>query len=211
MKTPVQEHATAEPASPETLKQKSVRLFFSTMSTLTALPQRLVSGLTEGINRLLGGFTEQVPHAQLKTRGQEHEQHELQHNHQHDVQLEQFSDQELGTALINNSSFGVFAPEELQPGTIFGKAHHEPYSKHRRFGSTPNLTPTKFGDVHSKYRKFVVISRHKSNVVALPVYTYQGTGLSRKHNKDEYVTIREIGFMQTAKRGGFQHGTIWAQ
>lgn len=64
--------------------------------------------------------------------------------------------------------------------------------------------------VQSKFRKFIVISKFGSHVVALPVYTNQHHGLTKTEYKNEWIAIREASMKATAKGAENDHPVLWA-
>lgn len=68
---------------------------------------------------------------------------------------------------------------------------------------------TKLGIVHSKYRKFVVIARFATHVLALPIYTHGGRGLASKSHKNEFVSIRDADSRMQVARAESIHNTVW--
>jgi len=52
-----------------------------------------------------------------------------------------------------------------------------------------NLTESRFGKIHTKVRKMVIISVHQENYIAIPLYSHNGNGLLHKRNPDEFVSV----------------------
>jgi hypothetical protein len=85
---------------------------------------------------------------------------------------------------------------------------------------------TRLGIVHSKFRKFAVIARFATHVLALyvkplsifrllilyrPVYTHGGRGLANKVHKNEFVSIRDVDSRQQAAMAETIHDIVWAE
>lgn len=69
---------------------------------------------------------------------------------------------------------------------------------HEDFGAPPdttnktmnsNITESRFGKIHTKVRKMVIISVHQENYIAIPLYSHNGNGLLHKRNPDEFVSV----------------------
>lgn len=52
-----------------------------------------------------------------------------------------------------------------------------------------NITGSRFGTIHTKVRKMVIISVHLENYIAIPLYSHNGKGLRHKRNPDEFVSV----------------------
>lgn len=92
---------------------------------------------------------------------------------------------------------GVKLPKNLfKPGIIVRAALHEP-----SFGGTSVVTDatdgdkyttdSKYGTIHTKYRKFIVLALFKNHYLAMPLYTHNGRGLEGKLQPDEYVSVQD--------------------
>lgn len=51
------------------------------------------------------------------------------------------------------------------------------------------LTESRFGTIHTKVRKMVIISVHQENYIAIPLYSHNGKGLLHNRNPDEFVSV----------------------
>jgi hypothetical protein len=101
--------------------------------------------------------------------------------------------------------------DKYDEGVIFSTAYHETHYDQDRFdGDDINQTASNFGIVSSKFRKFIVVARFASHVIALPIYTHGGRGLSRKANKDEYVSVRDDDDRNYAAPAESKHEALWA-
>ncbi|CZT42952.1 uncharacterized protein RSE6_02920 [Rhynchosporium secalis] len=86
---------------------------------------------------------------------------------------------------------------DFKLGHVITRVAHSTFIIDPAFGNeTPPdmITWTKFGPVYSKPRKFVIIARFLDHMVCLPIFSYGGSGLSRKPNKKEYVGIRDAQY-----------------
>lgn len=52
-------------------------------------------------------------------------------------------------------------------------------------------TESRFGTIHSKYRKMIVIALYETHYLAIPLYTHNGNGVARKPKPDEYISVRD--------------------
>ena len=64
--------------------------------------------------------------------------------------------------------------------------------------STPNnsqsefsITPSHYGYIHTKLRKFVVVALFAQHYLAIPMYTHNGDGLGKKRNPNEFVSVMD--------------------
>lgn len=87
---------------------------------------------------------------------------------------------------------------------------HEQHFRQDRIDST-NQSETNFGIVNSKFRKFVVLAKFHQHVIALPILTHQGNGLSTKYHKNEFISIREGSLRALAAPAESTHGTLWSE
>jgi hypothetical protein len=69
---------------------------------------------------------------------------------------------------------------------------------------------TNLGWVSSKFRKCIVVQRFAKHVVALPVYTHDGSGLRYMTNKEQHISICQVGKEKPAAAETV-HGTLWAR
>lgn len=46
------------------------------------------------------------------------------------------------------------------------------------------------GAIHTKYRKFIVVALFDDHYMAVPIYSYNGDGIVRKH-ADEYISVQD--------------------
>ena len=89
-----------------------------------------------------------------------------------------------------------FPKDAFKPGVIFRAALHEEdfmgAAKESEITKTDsNRSETKYGPVYTKQRKMIVVAIHQDHYVAVPLYTHNGKGLSKKGKPDEYVSIRD--------------------
>ncbi|KAI9808879.1 MAG: hypothetical protein M1827_007154 [Pycnora praestabilis] len=88
----------------------------------------------------------------------------------------------------------VYAKELYRVGMIFRAVHHEPhYNQGNKVDITNKYrTETRcYGVIESKFRKFIVIGLLADHYIAIPVYSYQGTGIAEKSRPDEFVSVRD--------------------
>ena len=52
-------------------------------------------------------------------------------------------------------------------------------------------TESKFGLIHSKYRKMIVLALYETHYLAIPLYTHNGNGVAHKSKPDEYISVRD--------------------
>lgn len=96
------------------------------------------------------------------------------------------------------NSRGVKVPKEsYRPGMLIRAAIHEPDLNHGG-ASTSNITvadryrsETKFGPIHTKVRKAIVIALYQDHYLAVPLYTHNGNGLLKKQSPEEFVSVRD--------------------
>lgn len=91
---------------------------------------------------------------------------------------------------------GVRLPKEAyQTGMIVRAAIHEPnLDQISRSTITVNdrtVTETAYGLVTSKMRKLIIIALHEDHYIAVPLYTHNGHGLTRKFKPNEYISVRD--------------------
>ncbi|TLS24341.1 hypothetical protein PpBr36_08530 [Pyricularia pennisetigena] len=95
--------------------------------------------------------------------------------------------QRLGDRKYRRSAFSF--------GTVFTTAHHTAAGK----PDDPAYTTATLhcGRVYSKHRKFIVVECNEASFVALPIYTCNGAGLSKKSSREipEYMDVmdRRVG------------------
>jgi hypothetical protein len=78
-------------------------------------------------------------------------------------------------------------------GLVFSAPFHEQDLGHVQITGSSNVTKTSvFGPVYSKYRKFVVVKKFATHVLALPLFTHDGKGLANKIHSDEFIAVRDV-------------------
>lgn len=89
----------------------------------------------------------------------------------------------------------VLPKDKYRPGMIVRCVIHEPTmdrTSHSMFTvASVMVTATKLGPVTSKCRKLIVIGTYEDHYMAVPLYTHNGKGLSRKSKPDEYISVRD--------------------
>ena len=81
--------------------------------------------------------------------------------------------------------------ELYKPGMIIRAILHEPHFNPTSTVVDSNRTQSIFGPIHSKYRKMIVIALYEGHYIAIPLYTHNGNGLTRKSRPDEYVSVKD--------------------
>ena len=98
-----------------------------------------------------------------------------------------------------------FKSSEFVPGTIIRAPIHEEdfrrtprplYSSadsdlSYRSGKSSHVSHTDFGPVYSENRLFIVVEQFKNHYLAIPLFTYRGTGLRGEHDSKEYASIED--------------------
>ncbi|KAL2044816.1 hypothetical protein N7G274_002591 [Stereocaulon virgatum] len=62
------------------------------------------------------------------------------------------------------------------------------------------------GAIHTKWRKFIVVALFDDHYMAVPIYSYNGNGLARKH-ADEYVSVQDHRTKSTTPQS--RHGVLY--
>lgn len=86
----------------------------------------------------------------------------------------------------------VLDRNEYFPGLIFRAAHYEE-AYDRNLDPRYLIEDEEFGHICRKVRKFIVVACYEESFVAVPLYTFNGSGLDRKveQAKDQYVSIHD--------------------
>lgn len=94
-----------------------------------------------------------------------------------------------------------FNKDEFKPGVIIRAPIHEEdfrrtppsVSNHSiRSRERSHVSHTDFGAVYSENRLFLVVEQFNSHYLAVPLFTYQGTGLRKEHHDaKEYASIED--------------------
>jgi hypothetical protein len=88
----------------------------------------------------------------------------------------------------------IHTAEEYKEGVIFSTPVHETkYNQNIQVAMSKVESKTNLGWVSSKFRKYTVVKRFAKHVVALPVYTHDGRGLRYTTNKEQHISIRQVG------------------
>ncbi len=82
------------------------------------------------------------------------------------------------------------------PGMIVRGVCHEQDFHGAAGGSIMTLadrytTESRFGNIHSKYRKMIVIALYETHYLAIPLYTHNGNGVAYKSKPEEYISVRD--------------------
>ena len=86
--------------------------------------------------------------------------------------------------------------DSFKPGMIIRAALHEASSGGMSVITEATdgdkyLTESKFGTIHTKYRKFIVLALFQTHYLAMPIYTHNGQGLEGKQCPEEYVSVQD--------------------
>ncbi|KAL2063102.1 hypothetical protein VTL71DRAFT_6174 [Oculimacula yallundae] len=121
------------------------------------------------------------------------------------------SQQSIGA--MNQRPTDAFHPRvAFQPGVVFSAVTHEHHFTQDRVDyNNANQTETNFGVANSKFRKFVILACFEQHVIALPILTHGGRGLSSKRHKHEYISVRERSLEGSAAPAESSHGILWAE
>ena len=97
---------------------------------------------------------------------------------------------------LNNSRIQKLTKLLFKPGMIIRALTHEQDFHDTADGSTMTIadkytTESKFGLIHSKYRKMIVLALYETHYLAIPLYTHNGNGVARKSRPDEYISVRD--------------------
>lgn len=111
---------------------------------------------------------------------------------------------------LNNQSGIINEPAAYQEGTVFAAPFHQHDFNQPEVPQNKDQSMTGAGIVNTKIRKFVVVHRLPRSVIALPIYTHEGRGLEKKSEKNEFVSIREVDFKDSAAQAESDNGIIWA-
>lgn len=101
--------------------------------------------------------------------------------------------------------------DEYEVGVIFSFATHEHHYDQSLVDIEGDTSFTRLGVVNSKFRKHIVVRRYPDHVIALPIFTHQGNGLTRKRSKNEYISIRDLDYKDRAAGAETEHGILWAK
>ena len=85
----------------------------------------------------------------------------------------------------------VNSKDSYEVGKIIFAPLHEQDNNPNTDPTDPALTVSNFGNIYTKPRHFIVVARYHHHYIALPMFTHGGNGLSRKPNKDEYISIQD--------------------
>ena len=86
----------------------------------------------------------------------------------------------------------VFPATFYRPGLIIrAPLHEQDYITANSTITAPDnrsITPSEFGNIHTKYRKMIVVACFAKHYIAVPLFTHNGRGLVNK-KANEYVSI----------------------
>ena len=107
------------------------------------------------------------------------------------------ADRDLAVMAVQNSKGSMIAKESYRPGMLIRAAMHEPDLNTGGAGaSTATVadryrSETKFGPIHTKIRKAIVIALYQDHYLAVPLFTHNGKGLLKKLKPDEFISVRD--------------------
>lgn len=70
-----------------------------------------------------------------------------------------------------------------------------------------SITPSVFGDIHTKERKMIVVACYNRNYIAIPLFTHNNKGLVNK-KADEYISVRDHRDRSPNFREQSKHGHL---
>ncbi|KAI9702983.1 MAG: hypothetical protein M1836_008197 [Candelina mexicana] len=89
-----------------------------------------------------------------------------------------------------NARQTVIPKAEYRVGMIFRAPHHEQHlNPSRSQPGDAGRTESHAGPICTKTRKMIVVAMYTDHYVAIPLYTHNGNGLSKKENPDDYVSV----------------------
>ena len=104
-------------------------------------------------------------------------------------------EQETTTFVSDKAQGQTYSKDSFKPGTILrAPLHEQNWNTPDQLASSPedkSMTYSRYGPIHTKVRKMIVISTFEDHYVALPCFSHQGRGLERKAKPEEYVGIRD--------------------
>ncbi len=83
------------------------------------------------------------------------------------------------------------AKEIFKPGMIIRAALHEQHLDDTAGDTDKNKVESRFGAIHTKFRKMIVVGLYQDHYIALPMYTHNGNGLSNKAQPDEFISVKD--------------------
>jgi len=105
-----------------------------------------------------------------------------------------------------------FAKEDFELGSIIRAPMHEEdinrtprsyatsgMSEYQASHIRSHISHTPHGAVYSESRFLIVVEKFASRYTAIPLFTYQGTGLRYKEDRSEYVSIQDHRYPGTSK------------
>ncbi|EPE29016.1 hypothetical protein GLAREA_00174 [Glarea lozoyensis ATCC 20868] len=96
-------------------------------------------------------------------------------------------------------------------GKVFSAVFHE--QDFNQSGQIQNnfQTITPLGTIYSKLRKYVVVATFDDHCICVPIGTSDGKGLQNKTLKDQFISIREHAYKETAAPAETEFGVLWAE
>ena len=107
-----------------------------------------------------------------------------------------------------SSKFEIFPSAFYRPGVIItSPLHEQDYNEANSTVTVDNrsITPSEFGNIHTKYRKMIVVACYSKHYIAIPLYTHNGRGLINKAD-EEYISVQDhrdpsMNFQALSKHG----------
>ena len=98
---------------------------------------------------------------------------------------------DLKSDRVQKLSKYLFKPGMVVRGVCHEQDFHNGASDSIMTFAGKYTTESKFGLIHSKYRKMIVVGLYDNHYLALPLYTHNGNGVSRKSKPDEFVSVHD--------------------
>lgn len=107
------------------------------------------------------------------------------------------SERDQALMAAQNSRGAKIPKASYRPGMLIRAAMHET-DLNKGGPASSNVTvadryrsDTKFGPIHTKVRKAIVIALYQDHYLAVPLFTHNGNGLLKKLSPDEFVSVRD--------------------
>ncbi|KAL9110666.1 MAG: hypothetical protein Q9227_004843 [Pyrenula ochraceoflavens] len=99
--------------------------------------------------------------------------------------------------------FGEILPRSLfEPGIIIRAMHFEQSYDGRPVDETSLIETEKHGPITAKFRFMIVVACLAESYIAVPLFTYGKTGLAKRRDKEEHISIRDH---RALKNDGFEN------
>ena len=110
------------------------------------------------------------------------------------------ADRDSALMAVQNSKGVKIPKEKYHPGMLIRAAMHEP-DLNQGGAASSNITTTtvadayrtdsKFGPIHTKVRKAIIIALYQDHYLAVPLFTHNGNGLLHKVKPEEFISVRD--------------------